>query len=98
MSRRSKLSLVPNKDLEKKQAAGFEVAAPASGPARADTPPPRAQRGAPGAREAASARGEKLAAAPRASASRTGGRPWLKVVAVVVVTALALFLLKRRII
>ncbi len=98
MSRRSRLSLVTNKDLEKKQAAGFEVTAPESGRAGTSEPSP-AKAGAPESPEAVrSSSTEKAAVAPAAPAPRSAGRPWVKVVAVVVVTALALFLLKRRII
>ncbi len=117
MNRRAKLSLVPNKGVVKKQAAGFEVAAAESGQGQADTPPaaarvkaPDGAEAAPGRTkappgragalprtvEAASARGDK---APSVAPSPwPSGRQLLKVAAVVVVAALSLFLLKRRII
>ena len=97
MNRRAKLSLVPDKGVTKKQAAGFEVASPEeSGQARAEAPPLAAKARAPGGAEAASPRGEqaKVSAAP--PAPWPSGRQLVKVVAVVAVVALSLFLFRRR--
>ena len=97
MNRRAKLSLVPDKGVRKKQAAGFEVATPEeSGHARAGAPPPAAKARAPGGAEGASPRGEQAKASAAPPAPWPGGRQLVKVVAVVAMVALSLLLLRRR--
>ena len=96
MNRRAKLSLVPDKGVTKKQAAGFEVASPEEAEQGRAGAPPAAKARAPGSAKAASARGEQAKAAAVPPASWPSGRQLVKVVAVVAVVALSLLLLRRR--
>ena len=102
MNRRAKLTLASSRDITKKQAPGFEgmASATASVQAQSKAPPPPPLRSvvveaeAPQKKAEASGAGEEVMAAP--SAPWTRGAQLVKIVVVVVATALSLYLLKRR--
>jgi len=102
VNRRAKLSLVPSRDITKKQAPGFEgmasatesVQAQSKAPPRPPLRPAVVEADVPPNRAESSGAKEKVASMP--SVPWTSGRQLVKIVVVVVATALSLYLLKRR--